>query len=352
MSERLRDDPDGLSVLCAAAADWLTDRRGTNVPALVVEKDFWVTELLRACTTPQLFARTGKDNCDLTVRPVLKGGTSLSKAYGIIEQFSEDADVYLDISPADAEDEARNYPVGNSRVDTIMRATATMIGMAIGVEPKPVGIARTGTKRGYAYQYPNAMAATASGFKEGVLLELVRMGTPTPNAPHTIQSLLADYASATGRVPAEDFDELAPFRIDVLCPERTLVDKLSILHGVATEALAGENPRAAGQLAYHSRHYYDVHRLLTNQAVMQSLQAQPGLVAAYAKDAYAESIAARRPATVRPVGGFAVSPAFRNETVLGRARADYEIEMNRLSLGVTPDFDEVITSVATAAPHL
>lgn len=179
MTERVRDDPDGLAVLCADAADWLSGRRRTNVPALVVEKDFWVTEVLRASIAPQLFSRTNKTNCDLTVRSVLKGGTSLSKAFGIIERFSEDADVYLDISPANPDDAEKDYPIGHKRVDTIMKTTATIIGAAISVEAEAVGEARSGTKRGYAYKYPNSNAATAPGLKEGVLLELVHMGTPT-----------------------------------------------------------------------------------------------------------------------------------------------------------------------------
>ena len=59
-------------------------RRGMS-PA-VVEKDFWVCWVLK-----QLFAEPG-----LKDRMVFKGGTSLSKVFGLIDRFSEDIDLVLD----------------------------------------------------------------------------------------------------------------------------------------------------------------------------------------------------------------------------------------------------------------
>ena len=52
----------------------------------VVEKDFWVTWVL-----DRLFAVPG-----LARLFMFKGGTSLSRAYGLIERFSEDIDLILD----------------------------------------------------------------------------------------------------------------------------------------------------------------------------------------------------------------------------------------------------------------
>ena len=52
----------------------------------IIEKDFWVCYML-----DYLFHRCAwKDNI------AFKGGTSLSKAYGLIERFSEDIDLILD----------------------------------------------------------------------------------------------------------------------------------------------------------------------------------------------------------------------------------------------------------------
>ena len=52
----------------------------------IVEKDFWVCYLL-----DHLFHRS-----EFKGSIIFKGGTSLSKAFGLIERFSEDADLILD----------------------------------------------------------------------------------------------------------------------------------------------------------------------------------------------------------------------------------------------------------------
>lgn len=53
-----------------------------GLPAAVVEKDLWVTSILQ-----MLF------NTDLGCDMIFKGGTSLSKAWKLVERFSEDIDI-------------------------------------------------------------------------------------------------------------------------------------------------------------------------------------------------------------------------------------------------------------------
>ena len=59
-------------------------RNKTNLPLGAIEKDWWVTMVLKALftlpTAPYMF---------------FKGGTSLSKAWEIIDRFSEDIDLSL-----------------------------------------------------------------------------------------------------------------------------------------------------------------------------------------------------------------------------------------------------------------
>jgi len=67
----LRDQED-LPALCGQAGEIL------DLPHGVVEKDYWVTQALRAlqATYPGEF--------------IFKGGTSLSKGFALIQRFSED----------------------------------------------------------------------------------------------------------------------------------------------------------------------------------------------------------------------------------------------------------------------
>lgn len=57
----------------------------TGLPAFVVEKDWWVCVVLKA-----IFQSKYAESI------IFKGGTSLSKAYQIIERFSEDIDLIID----------------------------------------------------------------------------------------------------------------------------------------------------------------------------------------------------------------------------------------------------------------
>src|SRR5712692_1215283 len=53
--------------------------------ATIIEKDFWV-----CWTLQRIFSSATLPG------PLFKGGTSLSKAYKVIERFSEDVDIVLD----------------------------------------------------------------------------------------------------------------------------------------------------------------------------------------------------------------------------------------------------------------
>ena len=63
---------------------FLTTAQRLGVPLINIEKDFWVCWTLNT-----LYHRLPKDG----PRLLFKGGTSLSKAYGLINRFSEDIDV-------------------------------------------------------------------------------------------------------------------------------------------------------------------------------------------------------------------------------------------------------------------
>ena len=56
-----------------------------ELPPAAIEKDWWVVQTLRL-----VFELECADSL------IFKGGTSLSKAWGLIERFSEDIDLALD----------------------------------------------------------------------------------------------------------------------------------------------------------------------------------------------------------------------------------------------------------------
>lgn len=55
-----------------------------NIPDIFIEKDYWVTCALHAIFHDPIADET-----------VFKGGTALSKCFGLIERFSEDIDLVI-----------------------------------------------------------------------------------------------------------------------------------------------------------------------------------------------------------------------------------------------------------------
>ena len=80
MTTLLRTRLDELEVYVTRVAE------ATGIPPAHLEKDFWVTEVLRGASSAS--EATG---CSV----FFKGGTSLSKAHRIIRRFSEDVDLVV-----------------------------------------------------------------------------------------------------------------------------------------------------------------------------------------------------------------------------------------------------------------
>jgi len=83
---RLFEHPEFTQAILRAAEYYATRR----LRPAVIEKDSYVTEALRI-----IAAREGE-------RAIFKGGTSLSKGWGLIEPFSEDVDVFIDVGRGSA----------------------------------------------------------------------------------------------------------------------------------------------------------------------------------------------------------------------------------------------------------
>ena len=79
------------------------DQGGLGISPLFIEKDYWISRSLR------LMAEGDTGN-----RAVFKGGTSLSKAYGIGARFSEDVDVAI----------AEAWTLSGNQLKNLIRKTA------------------------------------------------------------------------------------------------------------------------------------------------------------------------------------------------------------------------------------
>lgn len=138
----------------------------TGISATAVEKDYWVTEVLRSLATNH----TGDF--------IFKGGTSLSKAYSLVERFSEDVDLL--VLPGER---------GRGATDKLMKQFATTAADHVGGEARRVGGSETGRHRSCEIAYPALRPATDL-ISTSVLLEMGIRGGDHPNEVRPVGSLI------------------------------------------------------------------------------------------------------------------------------------------------------------------
>lgn len=313
---RLRDHPDDLAALVAAASAQLA------LPLADIEKDLWIVELLRSIGRPM-------DDGFL----IFKGGTSLSKAYGIIERFSEDVDVLL--VPAEG--------LGEARRDRLLKGVAARAGEDLRLAPQLVTSTR-GVKRDVVYEYPAAYPDPAR-LTAGVRLEMGIRGGPEPHESRPITSYLATAAIESG-VAADEFEEFASVSVLALRPERTLVEKLALLHDRASR-LDHEPSALAGQ----GRHVYDVFRLLRTDEVREAIQV-PDTVAALAADVEAHSRRHGFASTPRPEAGFAASPAWASAGEVRSTMREIYAAGRELVWGSFPTLEQCVSEIEAVGAYL
>jgi len=222
----------------------VAQQRGVD-PALV-EKDYWIMECLY-----------GLQQLGLTFE--LKGGTSLSKGFQIINRFSEDIDIRIE-PPKDRDVQTgRNHDKPahiQSRRDFYNWLAKTIrIDGIEKVERDTAFDNKTLMSAGIRLSYKSHTKALAS-LRPGVLLEL-GFDDVTPNAEKDISSWLYDHA-------ADKVDIIDSRAKNVACydPGYTFVEKLQTVSTKFRLQQANKDSPID-----FMRHYYDVYSLLKRPEV-------------------------------------------------------------------------------------
>lgn len=307
--------------------------RALGIDAAIVEKDYWVSEVLRVLTR------------DFPGDFIFKGGTSLSKCYGLIKRFSEDVDIL--ILPGDR---------GVGATDRLMKDMAEASGKALGAEPERLD-GTTGRNRTVRLTYPTTRIV--DGISPGVLLEMGIRGGEHPWEMMPAGCLLADVLKDSGQ-DISDYEDLQPVDVPVLQAGRTLLEKLAVLHTRLSSDATADN------CAKYGRHYLDIYQLLADARVLSMLdnRDEVELVIASVQRITNEFFRPRQDTItkedssaelpdveIRPEGGWASSPAF--DASNSRLATGYVVSMRRLYLGNDdpPQFAEICARVRAVA-HL
>jgi hypothetical protein len=293
----------------------------------VIEKDFWVCWVLR-----QLFAEPG-----LKDRMVFKGGTTLSKVFGLIDRFSEDIDLVLDwqllgygagledpfqefdsISKRDRFNKAVNQKAAQYIAETLIHDLNRMVtrcphvtAAVDGDDPHTVNVF-----------YPASFSEDY--LRPRVLLEIGPLASWVPSASHTIQPYAAE-------VFPEVFTEPA-CQVVAISAERTFWEKATILHQQAH--------RTGAMPSRYSRHYYDFYKLASSPVRASAIADLKLLrdVVAFKQRFYPCGWAKYENAVP---GSLKLIPG---EAHLAELRRDYR-SMAVMIHGQIPDFDQIIDTI-------
>lgn len=303
----------------------------------IAEKDFWVCWILL-----QISRLTGLPKI------IFKGGTSLSKVFGIIKRFSEDIDLVInrhELGFSDADDPANqegttkrdktleklkarcSEAVANEFMPTLKAQIASVIGekgwtLTMGpqdVEPQVV-----------EFKYPPGIPeALGSGYIGRVVrLELSCRGEQIPCENASVTPYAAELNPGQFQI--------AEAPVVVISAERTFWEKITILHREYYRFEAGKTISARV-----FRHYDDVVMISRHGKGYSALSEHANLleeVAEHKRKFYREGPARydlAKKGTVRLV------PSQRLEEEL---KKDYE-RMREMYFGDVPDFDEVMAAI-------
>lgn len=199
---RLHEDRELFSDALQAASQSVEDG-GLGIKSIFIEKDYWI------CRSLSLMSANDKDN-----RAIFKGGTSLTKAYGIGSRFSEDIDIAI----------SEAWTLSGNQLKMLIKRTAKSMTEGLREMDLP-GFTSKGSHYHKAYySYPRTIDTLQVGaIKAGQLLvEINSFANPYPFQKCKLQSFLTEFLQKAGNENLiEDFD-MQPFDVNVLDSRRTL----------------------------------------------------------------------------------------------------------------------------------
>lgn len=295
----------------------------------VVEKDWWVISVLRA-----IFSLPYADSISF------KGGTNLSKCWGLIQRMSEDIDIGIsreflgfdgELSKNQISDKLRRASC--SFVRNVMRHDVKNALVAQGILPEAITVTVKETK--VSTVDPETIYVTYQSLynDNGYILPQVKIevsgrSMTEPVSKTSVRSYISD------NLPKLTFQD-EPVEVNAVIPQRTFLEKLFLLHEEFSK------PDSEIRVERMSRHLYDIYNIMQSKIADEAL----------ADDSLYDSVVEHRRKFIG-LKGFDYD-SLRKKTLRivpeGEIRAKWEIDYKNtvanMIMGDAPSFEKIMVDL-------
>ena len=302
-----------------------------NLPAQVVEKDFWVTAVLQTVFS-----------LPIAEHLVFKGGTSLSKGWKLIERFSEDIDlavdpVFLGANEGDlTKKQIKKLRKASSlfvleQLTPMIRERIADVGfqpfITLEAQPNGEGDNTYPEPRQVYFHYQSVFSETLNYLRPDIVLEVSARSLLEPTDAIEVKSILAEH------LPIEPLTKAA---VHTAVPAKTFLEKTFLLHEMFS--VPGHGMKAERK----SRHLYDLYVMMNKDFAKSAIK----------DNQLWESIRHHRE-IYTSVRDMDYTPEVRHrmqlvprEDIIDVWRNDYEAMKESMIYGKKPTFEELVDGMS------
>ncbi len=246
MLDFIHNDPEFKELLSIVSS-----QKGVDIT--LVEKDYWIMHALYSLQQQGIEFE-------------LKGGTSLSKGYGLIHRFSEDIDIHIRTNfglPIEGKEDKSQVKTARKEFYDVFANSLSINGIIEIVRDHEFDDKEKFRSGGIRLYY-ESHTPTLEGLKDGILLE-ARFDTVTPNSPIDISSWIWEHLVLINA--SSNYINNTAIGVQCYHPGYTLVEKLQT---IVRKYRNKDNPGATEDKNF-MRQYYDIYCLLGNAEIQEFL---------------------------------------------------------------------------------
>lgn len=317
MLDFIHNDPEFKELLSIVSS-----KKGIDIT--LVEKDYWIMHALYSLQQQGIEFE-------------LKGGTSLSKGYGLIHRFSEDIDIHIRTNfglHIKGKEDKPQVKVARKEFYDVLANSLSINGIIEIVRDHDfddVVKYRSGGIRLYYESY----TPTLDGLKDGILLE-AGFDTVTPNTPIEISSWIWKHLVSINS--SGNYINNTAIGVQCYHPGYTLVEKLQT---IVRKYRNKDNPRALDDKNF-MRQYYDVYCLLGNSDIQAFIGTPDYLAHKAARIKGADNLISLNEHPALLLNDNNIRESFKNRY----------LTTSKLYYNGQPKFEEVITRIHSHLHHL